>query len=139
MEIAKVSMNSGAVFAHNTRAAAQNASARAQGGVARLMNLLEWFCARRLNVARTFGTEILRFCGRTSRDFARKFLKIGTMSATTARANHKKDTHDRSMHLAYEKQLLLSSAMAFSRKIFGRILTRDLVCFFCLSDESVNS
>ena len=87
-------MNSGEVFAQNTRAAAQNSSARAQGGVARLMNISEWFFARRLNVARTFGTEILRFCGRTSRDFARNFFKIGTMSAANARTQLKKDTYD---------------------------------------------
>ena len=120
MEIAKLSMNFGAVFAQNTRAAAPKASARAQGGVDRLMKLTEWFCARRLSVARTFGTEILRFCGRTSRDFACKFLKIGTMSATNTRANHKKDTHDRSMHVAHETQLLLISAVALGRKICGR-------------------
>ena len=123
MEIAKVSMNSGAVFAHNTRAAAQNASARAQGGVARLMNLLEWFCARRLNVACTFGTEILRFCGRTSRDFARKFLKIGTMSATTARGKHTRDAYNRIMHAAQDEALCLSSAVIFAAK--SAVKTRD--------------
>jgi len=80
VEITKRSMNFGAVFAQNTRAAAPKASARAQGGVDRLMKLTESFCALQRNVARTFGTEILRFCGRTSRDFACKFLKIGTMS-----------------------------------------------------------
>ena len=116
-------MNSGAVFAHNTRAAAQNASARAQGGVARLMNLLEWFCARRLNVACTFGTEILRFCGRTSRDFARKFFKIGTMSATNARTQLKKDTDDLLMHVAQDEELCLSSAVFFAAKF--AVETRD--------------
>ena len=116
-------MNFGAVFAQNTRAAAQNASARAQGGVARLMNFLEWLFARRLNVACTFGTEILRFCGRNSRDFARKFLKIGTISATTARAKHTSDAYNRIMHAAQDEALYLSSAVTFAAN--SAVETRD--------------
>ena len=109
-------MNFGAVLAQNTRAAAPKASARAQGGVDRLMKLTESFCARRLSVARTFGTEILRFCGRTSRDFARKFFKIGTMSAANACTQPKKDTDDLSMHVAQDEELCLSSAVFFAAK-----------------------
>ena len=116
-------MNFGAVLAQNTRAAAAEASQRPQSGVDCRRKHSERIGARILNVARTFGTEILRFCGRTSRDFARKFFKIGTMSAANACTQPKKDTDDLSMHVAQDEELCMSSAVFFAAKF--AVETRD--------------
>ena len=65
---------------NKTRAAAAKSLQQAQECVARIIKGANFFCARKLRVARSFGTEIVRFCGRKSRDFACKILKIGTIA-----------------------------------------------------------
>ena len=90
-------MNFGAHFARDTRPAPAETVQKSQDGAARPakeMKLMNCVCAPLPRVARSFGAKTAQFFGRNSRDFARKFFKIGTMSAANARTQLNKDTDD---------------------------------------------
>ena len=92
VEIAEVSMKFGADFAHDTRAALAETVQKSQEGVARPARHVQCFCALLSRRARAFGAKIAQFCGRSSRDFERKFLNFRALAAANARTNRSKNT-----------------------------------------------
>ena len=88
VDVAKVSMKFGAHFARDTRPSNAETKQKSQEGAAWSAKEMDCVCGPLPLVARSFDAKTAQFCGRNSRDFARKILKISRSAATDARTRH---------------------------------------------------
>ena len=87
VDVAKVSMKFGAHFARDTRPAPAETVQTSQEGAAWPAKEMDCVCGPLPLVARSFDAKTPQFCGRNSRDFARKFPKFSAKAAADACAN----------------------------------------------------